>query len=144
LFLIETDVVLAVSSIGDLHHAEAVRLLEVFRGRLMLSPFTLVEGDLLVRSGRFKVKSLSNFHEALENLLDLYEVRVLAPRPRHHAVAEELRGRVPELTYFDSLHASVALVEGAELISYDTVYAHVAGLSRVHPRDALKRRRGAQ
>jgi len=53
---------------------------------------------LHLRSGRLKVRSLGGFHRALEGLLDMYWVGVVAPRPRHHALAEELRGRLAELT----------------------------------------------
>ena len=139
MILIETDFILALSSSRDVHHEEAVELLEGLRGSLALSPFTLVEVDLLVHSGGLKVRSLSEFHGALEGLLGMYGVGVVAPRPRHHALAEKLRGRLAELTYFDSLHASVALIEEAELLSYDAVYSKIPGLRWLHPRRALEK-----
>ena len=98
MILVEADLILALSSSRDVHHEEVVELLEGLRRGLTLSPFTLIEVDLLVRSGRLKVRSLSEFHRALEGLLDMYWVGVVAPRPRHHALAEELRGRLAELT----------------------------------------------
>ena len=128
--LIETDLLLAASSPRDAHHGEAVRLLRS-GSPLRLSPYSLVELDLLVPSGRIRVV-LPDFYVHLGEVLEFYGVAIPPPRARHLAVAWDLRRRYG-LTYFDSLHAATALVEGEAIASYDSSYARVEGLKYLHP-----------
>ena len=137
--LVETDFILALASRRDAHHDEAVRILEELGVELALSPYAILELELMASSGALKVASLEALHRALQDVLDYYGVRVLPPRPAHLAKAAELRARYAELSYFNSLHAGAAMVEGEELVSYDGVYASIEGLRYVHPSKAAER-----
>ncbi len=107
-------------------------------GGAALSPYALVELDLLVRSGRLGVRDEGTFFSALGNLLGLAGLRPLPPEPRYHARAAGLRSEYPELTFFDSLHAAVAMEGGYRIVSYDRVYDAVEGLERVDPRSLVQ------
>lgn len=130
--LIETDLVLAVVSVGDKRHGEALSALRRLRGRAVLSPYALAELDLLLLSGRISVTDHSAFYSALRDTLAYYSVGVLAPNPEHLARAWELRSEYG-LTYFDSLHAAAALASREELVSYDPIYRRVPALRYSHP-----------
>jgi len=108
-------------------------------GGAALSPYALVELDLLVRSGRLRVRGEGAFFSRLEGLLELAGLRLLPPEARYHARAAGLRAERPELTFFDSLHAAVALEGGYRVVSYDRVYDVVEGLERVDPRALVRR-----
>ncbi|MEM2849380.1 MAG: PIN domain-containing protein [Candidatus Bathyarchaeia archaeon] len=47
--------------------------------------------------------------------------------------AFKLRSKYKTLTYFDSLHAAVAIVEDLEVVSYDRTYADLAEDRYIHP-----------
>ncbi|MBS7251528.1 MAG: PIN domain-containing protein [Candidatus Freyarchaeota archaeon] len=47
--------------------------------------------------------------------------------------ASELRGKIAGLTYFDSLHASTALLNDKKIISTDTIYDKVKEIERITP-----------
>jgi predicted nucleic acid-binding protein len=133
LALIETDILLAIISAEDKHHDEAIRLLDSLRGGVSLCPYSLIELDLLLRSGEIVVTDTEAFYEGLGNLLDFREISTLPVKPRYHGKAFRLRERYENLTYFDSLHAAVATVEDLELLSYDREYGKVIGLNHRHP-----------
>ena len=134
--MIETDVLLACINTRDRHHDEAVRLVESYAGQLALSPFSLLELDMLIRSGRVRIRDYGEFMTALSDFLALYGVEVLTDKPIIHSLAEELRARY-SLTFFDSLHASAAVVYELVLYSYDVVYEKVKTLRWKRPSDAL-------
>ena len=135
--LIETDMILALASSTDKHHNEAVKIIREIRP-LRLSPYALIELDLLVLSGKFEVR-VPDFYENLSETLQYYNLEIIKPNPRHLARGQELR-RKYNLTYFDSLHASTAIVENEILISYDKIYSNVKELKYLTPRDALIKR----
>ncbi|RLF02282.1 MAG: hypothetical protein DRK00_10225, partial [Thermoprotei archaeon] len=83
--MIETDVLVALASRTDRHHGEARRLLERLTA-VKLSPYSLVELDLLIASQCLRVR-LPDFYSALEEVLAYYGVEVLRPRPAHFEVA---------------------------------------------------------
>jgi len=135
LYLIETDMILAAASSKDRHHAMALKVLQRAKP-LLLSPFSLIELDLLVSSGRIKV-ILPDFYRALEGLLMYYGINVPPPQPLHLEKALALRAKYG-LSYFDSLHAAVTTSAGATLISFDRRHANVEGLAYIHPREFLE------
>ncbi len=47
--------------------------------------------------------------------------------------AYKLREKYNFLTYFDSLHAAVGIVENLEIVSYDKKYAKLTELKYSHP-----------
>ncbi|MEX2751096.1 MAG: hypothetical protein Q6366_004330, partial [Candidatus Freyarchaeota archaeon] len=54
-FIVETDILLALISREDKHHTEVVKLLDKFAGEIQLSPYSLIELDLLLKSGEIIV-----------------------------------------------------------------------------------------
>ena len=132
--MIETDVLVALASRTDRHHGEARRLLERLTA-VKLSPYSLVELDLLIASQCLRVR-LPDFYSALEEVLAYYGVEVLRPRPAHFEVAWGFRRRYG-LTFFGSLHAAAAVKEGEVLVSYDERYRAVRELKYRHPASML-------
>jgi len=102
---------------------------------LALSPYAPTELDLMMRSSRLVVSEVEAFHKSLDTFLDNMNIKILSPRPKYHAQAYALRNTYRQLTYFDSLHASVSIVENVELLSYDEVYANIPGLVYKHPKE---------
>ncbi len=76
LSLIETDILMAVASKEDRYHEEAVNLLR--RKGLKLSPYSLLELDLLIKSGEIDV-DVGQFYRGLSELLKYYGIRVVLP-----------------------------------------------------------------
>jgi predicted nucleic acid-binding protein len=114
--IIETDVILALVSRSDKHHREAIEIIKSVKP-LKVSPYALTELDLLIMSGRLEVK-IPSFYEAFGKTLSYYDIEVVKQDPKHLAKGWELREKY-SLTYFDSLHASTAVIENETLISYD-------------------------
>jgi len=102
LYLVETDMILAAASSKDRHHDVALKVLQRAKP-LLLSPFSLIELDLLMSSGRIMVV-LPDFYRALEGLLMFYSIDVPPPQPLHLEKASALRAKY-RLSYFGSLHA---------------------------------------
>jgi len=129
-FLVETDVIVAAINVRDPLHELAKSILS--RGKMMLSPYALIELNLLIRSRIIVVRDYSAFWRKMNNLLEYYEIKVLAPKPEYHLEASILRDKY-NLSYFDSLHAATSIIEGLTLISFDRDYGNVEGLKYVHP-----------
>jgi len=132
--LIETDVVIALASKTDKHHEDIKRLLDKLT-TIKLSPYSLIELDLLVTSHNLIVKT-PDFYQALNDVLEYYKISVLAPRPSHFIEAWNLKKKY-NLTFFDSLHAATALEEKETLVSYDKMYSKVKELNYRHPSSLL-------
>lgn len=131
-FLIETDVLVAAIDPDDPHHSEAIDVIAV-ADNCFLSPYALMELDLLIRSGNIKVRNPQLFWRKLLDTLNHYNISVATPNPLHYAEATELR-TLYKLTYFDSLHAATAVTEGKPLVSYDErAYSNIRNLKYVHP-----------
>lgn len=128
---------LALISPGDKHHAEAIRLLDRFLGDSRLSPYSLMELDLLLRSGEIVVEEVKAFYTTLSKLFKYREISSLPDKPIYHGEAHELRRKYNKLTYFDSLHASVGITENLELVSYDKIYEDIVELECTHPKNYI-------
>ena len=124
---------LALISPGDKHHAEAARLLDTFLGDSRLSPYSLIELNLLLRCGEIVVREVKTFYTTLNKLFKYREISSLPAEPIYHGEAHELRKKYSELTYFNSLHAAVGITENLELVSYDKEYAKIEELEYNHP-----------
>jgi len=133
MMLIETDILLALVSVKDKHHMEALKLIDKLEGKLVLSPYSLIELDLIIRSGRILISDIPAFYQAISTFLDYRRIRRIPPKPVYHAEAYRLRQKYGELAYFDSLHAAISMTEKLEHISYDTVYEKVKEVNYVHP-----------
>ena len=124
---------MALISIEDKHHVEVVSLLDKLLGGIRISPYSLIELDLLLRSGEIIVKEVTAFYDALSDLFEYREIGTFPTKPEYHREAFEFRQKYTNLTYFDSLHAAVGTVENLELVSYDKEYAKVTELKHNHP-----------
>jgi len=131
--LIETDILLALISPGDRHHSDAVRLLDKLLGEVKISPYSFIELNLLLKSKNIIVREVMAFYKALSDLLNYRAIRTLPIKPEYHSEAFRLREKYEFLTYFDSLHAAVGIVENLEIISYDREYAKITELKYSHP-----------
>ena len=132
MILIESDLLRAALSREDKHNTEAVSILDKFENKLVLSPYSVVEIDLILKAGVIKVSDYEAFHKMLESVLEYRGIKILAPKPIYHAKAYEFREKYG-LTYFDSLHASICALEGFELVSFDRVYESVVEVKYKHP-----------
>ena len=136
--MIETDMLLALISAGDRHHADAIRLLDEVLRDVAISPYSFMELDLLLKSKEIIVRDVPAFFEALGDLLEYRRIGTLPTKPEYHREAFRLGEEHGDLTYFDSLHAAVGIVEGMELVSYDRTYAKIARLRYSHPEECAR------
>ncbi|RLG80441.1 MAG: hypothetical protein DRO13_03710 [Thermoprotei archaeon] len=133
--VVETDILVSLILSTEKHHREVVEIVKRVRP-LALSPYSLVELDLLVSSRRIVVRDLEQFYRELSELLEFYGIRVLTPSPSHLAIAQSLRERY-SITYFDSLHAATAIAQRDTLASYDRSYSRIEELRWIYPAKLL-------
>ena len=102
----------------------------------LLSPFSLLETNLLERAGKLRIINYDEFSRDLGALLSTFSVRTVNDKPQYHSVARKFESRF-KLTFFDSLHAAVSRVEGEILASFDRVYDRLEdeGVKRIDPTD---------
>ncbi|MBS7251513.1 MAG: PIN domain-containing protein [Candidatus Freyarchaeota archaeon] len=136
-FIVETDILLALISREDKHHTEVVKLLDKFAGEIQLSPYSLIELDLLLKSEEIIVAESKTFYSLVGKVLKYRQIGLSEIKPEYHGKAWELREKNKELTYFDSLHAAVGLMENLELVSYDKEYTKIEGLKYSPPNKYL-------
>ncbi|MEM1588418.1 MAG: PIN domain-containing protein [Candidatus Bathyarchaeia archaeon] len=136
--LIETDILLALISVEDKHHAEVKKFFNESFREVKLSPYSLIELDLLLKSGEIIVKEITAFYDALSNFFKYRRIITFPIKPEYHREAFKLRKKYEGLTYFDSLHAAVGIVERIELVSYDKEYTKVKELMHSLPDKYIK------
>lgn len=117
-----------------------IELLDMFQGEVRISPYSLIELDLLLKSGAIIVKDVAAFYDALRDLFEYREIGTFSMKPEYHREAHGLRKKYENLTYFDSLHASVGVFENLELASYDKEYAKANELKYNHPGKYVSRK----
>ena len=132
--IIETDILIALASKTDKHHNE-VRMILNKLDETKLSPYSFTELDLLITSKALIVK-LPDFYNVLKAVFTYYGLSIIPSNPSHLARAWNLR-RKYGLTFFDSLHAAIALEEDEVLISFDKKYGKIEGLKYKHPSSTL-------
>jgi len=132
--LIETDIIIALASKTDRHHEDVKKLLDKLAS-VKLSPYSLIELDLLITSHSLVVK-IPDFYQVLDDTLRYYDISILTPSFSHFTKAWDLRDRY-NLTFFDSLHAATALEEEETLVSYDRTYTKIKELKYRHPSSLL-------
>ncbi len=132
--LFETDVLLAALNSKDPANSVALKVLDSEASSL--SPFSLLETNLLARAGKLQILEYDDYADNVDALLSMYSVKVLNDRPQYHSAARRFESRF-KLTFFDSLHAAVSKVEGEVLVSFDRVYDKLGdeGVKRISPRD---------
>lgn len=130
--LIETDIVIAAINPNDPSRDVAKKI--IVENKLMLSPYSPLEMNLLVRAERIKPINFKKFMEQLDGLVRRFEIKLLSDEPRYHGIASILE-RKYRLTFFDSLHASVALANKTPIVSFDNSYDKIRekGFTRIEP-----------
>lgn len=126
--LVETGFLLALNP-RDRSHGWALGLLRAAgRGELELciSPAAPLEASLILRSRGLGDDAVAEVLAAMEEAVSLYtEPRYCSLGLRHLAYAAELRARHRDLTFFDSIHAAVAVLEKLEYMDLDDVVKRV-------------------
>jgi predicted nucleic acid-binding protein len=126
--------ILALLNRADRLHAVASRLFEkIARGelkRVAVAVSAYLEMELIMRSKGF------NHNEIIKNILMFKSIPKLGEAPlTSDTILNAIRIRANYgLTYFDSLHASTALLYDGVIISVDEDYKRVQGLKVVDPR----------
>ncbi len=132
--LVETDFLFGLNP-EDRLHKYVIRLISLHKRKKLqcyLAGTALFEFRTVLYSHGLKS---SDVHEAfliILNTLEENDVDVISVRPKHILSADYLRTRYPELTFFDSLHAGVALEEGIPLASYDRIYERIEEISWIN------------
>ena len=106
--LIGTDVLLAAVNPKDPNERAAMNVLN--HEALSLSPFSLLEVNLLARAGKLEIRNYGHFAGDLSALFASCSIRTLHDKPECHSEARRLESGF-KLTFFDSLHAAVSKVE---------------------------------
>ncbi|MEM0481984.1 MAG: hypothetical protein QXM16_03735 [Nitrososphaerota archaeon] len=94
-----------------------------------------MELNLLLRSGEIIVASVPEFYETLSNLLRFRMIETYPLKAEYHCESFILRSKYGTLTYFDSLHAAVAIIENLTLVSYDRICAGLTEVKYIHHED---------
>jgi predicted nucleic acid-binding protein len=92
----------------------------------------LKAGNILIRGRRAALKDIAKFFTDLNRLLSLYHIEVFPLTCAQIAKAAGLRAK-HELSFYDSHHASSALLYDSKIISTDTTYDSIEDLTRIDP-----------
>jgi len=130
--LFETDVLLAALNPKDPLNSPARKVIE--HDSLLLSPFSLLEVNLLARAGKLEILNFDDFARDLNALLDANSIRTLSDRAEYHSQARRFESEF-NLTFFDSLHGAVSNVQKETIVSFDRTYDKLgkAGVRRLDP-----------
>ncbi len=130
--LIELDILMAFINRSDRYHEVASRIMEaaISDRDIYLSSEALVEMSLIYRSRSME----SELEEDMRLLLSMFNGRTVRLTPLEAMRAVRIR-REYGLSFFDSLHAALALSLDSTIISLDEAYDGVEGLRRVDPRE---------
>ncbi len=145
--LVETGFLLALNP-RDRNHEWALKLLEGGEGgaiELYVSPAAPVEVSLILGSRGLSEREIREALEAMEDAMARFtKPRYVELRLDHAALAAELRRSHPELSFFDSLHAAVAIAEGLAYYDLDDVVRRAIEEERKKRRGGISHReRGA-
>jgi len=132
--LIELDVLWAFINRSDRHHeiASGVIELAVTDESYYLSSVALIEMSLIYRSRSLE----SELEEDLRLLLSIFNGRTTRLTPLEAMRSVWIR-REYGLSFFDSLHAALAMSFDSTIVSFDEAYDEVEGLRRVDPEDLV-------
>ena len=130
--LIELDVLMAFINRSDKHHEVASRVVErsISDENYHLSSVALIEMSLIYRSRSMELE----LEEDLRLLLSIFDGRTVHLTPLEAMRAAWIR-RKYGLSFFDSLHAALAMGLDSTIVSFDEVYDGVKGLRRIDPRN---------
>lgn len=118
--LVETGFLLSLNPRNRRHSWGLGVLRDAGAGRfiLFISPLAAVELSLILRSRGVDDRSVGLVLDALDSIIRRF-VKPVYPllELKHLAYSAELRLRYSELTFFDSVHAAIAILE--DLVYYD-------------------------
>lgn len=125
---------LAAINPNDPFNSPAKKVME--QDALLLSPFSLLELNLLARAGKLEIKNFGDFARDLNALLDASSIRTLNDRAEYHSEAHRLESEF-KLTFFDSLHGAVSRVQKETIVSFDRTYDKLSkvGVRRLDPKE---------
>ncbi len=94
----------------------------------------VTKDEEIVQSRIVRTINFKRFMEQLDSMIRRFEIKLLFDEPRYHGIASVLESKY-DLTFFDSLHASVALVNRTPIVSFDDSYDKVSekGFKRIKP-----------
>jgi predicted nucleic acid-binding protein len=132
--LFETDVLLAALNPKDPLNSAARKVMK--QDALLLSPFSLLEVNLLARAGKLEILSFGDFARDLSALLEASSIRTLNDRAEYHSEARRFESEF-KLTFFDSLHGAVSRVQKETIVSFDRTYDKLSrvGVKRLDPKE---------
>ena len=132
--LFETDVLLAALNPKDPLNSPARKVMK--QDALLLSPFSLLEVNLLARAGKLEILNFGDFARDLNALLDASSILTLNDRAEYHSEARRFESEF-KLTFFDSLHGAVSRVQKETIASFDRTYDKLSkvGVIRLDPKE---------
>jgi len=126
--LVEIGFLLALDS-RDKNHEWAMEVLRRAKERrimIYVSPAAPIELSLIMKSRGLNNNDIRRVMNALDAVIRRYTKPNYLPLELRHALyAAELRSKYPELTFFDSLHASVAILNNLMYADLDEVVRKV-------------------
>jgi predicted nucleic acid-binding protein len=131
--IIELDLLIAFVNASDKHHEAADRVFrEIMDGKVKdvkVASSAYLEYELVHRSLGYPLEDTRREIFSFKNFPGLGEEPLTS-----EVMLEAMRLRETiDMTYFDSLHASTALLNDHKIISTDSVYDKVDGLTRIEP-----------
>lgn len=131
--LVELDLLIAFVNSSDRHHQAADRIFrKIMAGEIKdmsAASSAYLEYELVHRSLGYPVEDTLKEISSFRNFPNLGEEPLTSEVLLE---AMKLRKAVKNMTYFDSMHASTALLYDCEIISSDTIYDKV-DLKRIAP-----------
>lgn len=92
----------------------------------------LKAGNILIKGRKATTGDIAKFFTDLNRLLSLYHIEILPLTCTQIAKAADLRDK-HKLSFYDSHHASSALLYDSKIISTDTTYDNIEDLTRTDP-----------
>ncbi|ABM80530.1 type II toxin-antitoxin system VapC family toxin [Hyperthermus butylicus] len=129
--LLETGFLLALNP-NDKNHQWALEVLaRAKRGELeiCISPAALVEVSLILRSQGVSDDVIAEVLRTMDDAISLYtRPQYCSLTLRHLSYAAELRTKYQNLTFFDSIHAAIAIIDKLAYIDLDPIVRDVVKL----------------
>lgn len=141
--ILEVDLLYAALDPEDKHHEVAGRLLKRIKEghevgikvdalALHELELNLKVGNILIEGRKATLEDIAKFFRDLSQLLSLYNINICPLTCEQIAKAADLRSSY-NLTFYDSHHASSALLYDSKITSTDERYDHIKDLIRIDP-----------
>ncbi len=141
--ILEVDLLYAAMDTEDRHNKIAEKVLKLIRDKILVNvkvdSLALHELELNLKSGNILIErkqatngQIATFFRELDRLLTLYGADAFPLTCEEISKAAQLR-EDHDLTFYDSHHASAALLFDSKIISIDKAYDGVKRLRRIDP-----------